>query len=264
MQISSVNIDLKLLIITCVFLIAGLFLLLYVRLYNERKKRHTEEKQNLEREFHQQLLQSQIEVQEATYATLGKELHDNIGQLLSTAKIMLGITERKLTVVPDTLVTASQTVSKAIQEIRSLAKILSVEWLQQFSFSENLATEVHRINSAELVKVSLTNEEPDLPLKPEEQIILFRIVQEGLQNAIRHGAATDIQIQLVQKYNQLQLSLRDNGTGFKKEAGKPAGTGLMNMQHRTQLLGGSIEWKPNPDGGTLVYIVLPVNQNVAE
>jgi signal transduction histidine kinase len=261
MQASADNISSIIFTITCIFLLAAVFLLFYVWLYNKRKKRHVDEKMNLQLQFQQQLQQSQVEVQESTYASLGKELHDNVGQLLGTAKILLGITERKLDVVPDTLITASQTISKAIQEIRSLAKILSVEWLQQFSFSENLVAEVQRINTAELIQVTLINEEKYLPLNAEEQIILFRILQEALQNAIKHADATTIAIQLTLNENLLCLSIADNGKGFERETVKPVGTGLLNMQHRIQLLGGSITWQKKQGGGTIVYINLPVTVN---
>lgn len=259
MPVSTDNINQVLFIITSIFLLAAVFLLLYVRLYNKRKKKHIEEKANLQREYQQQLQQSQIEVQESTYAALGKELHDNVGQLLGTAKILLGVTKSKLDVVPDSLVNANEAIVKAIQEIRSLAKILSTDWLKQFSFSENLLSEVQRLNTADIIKISLVNEEKYLPLNAEQQIILFRILQEALQNAVKHANATAVSILLELNKDQLLLSVADNGKGFNQQAIKPTGTGLLNMQHRTQLLGGTINWQNNPTGGTIVLILLPLN-----
>ena len=264
MQASTNNINEILFTITCIFLLAAVFLLLYVWLYNKRKKKHIDEKITLQQEFQRQLQQSRIEVQESTYASLGKELHDNVGQLLGTAKILLGITESRMDVVPDTLVSANQSIVKAIQEIRSLAKILSVEWLKQFSFNENLVSEVQRINTAGSIEIKLMNNEKYLPLNAEQQIILFRILQEALQNAMKHANATVIQIQLTLIENLLSLTIADNGKGFEKETIQPSGTGLLNMQHRAQILGGTIAWQKNPERGIVVCIKLPVTPTDAD
>jgi signal transduction histidine kinase len=261
MQASPENISSIVFIITCIFLLGGLFLLLYVRLYNKRKKRHADEKVNLVNEFKQQLVRSQVEVQEATYTALGRELHDNVGQLLGTAKMMLDIAELKADAAPANISTAKQTIAKAIHEIRSLAKILSTEWLQQFSFTENLASEAERINSAGLIKISFLNSSMHLPLNPEKQIILFRIVQEALQNAIKHSGASQISISLTMNGNHLDINISDNGRGFENKSAKPSGTGIANMQYRANLLGGSIAWAANYGKGINVAISLPIDSD---
>jgi signal transduction histidine kinase len=68
-----------------------------VNLYNERKKKHIEEKEIMQQQFTNQLLQSQVETQEETLSALGKELHDNIGQLLNSTKLLIGVTQRTIT-----------------------------------------------------------------------------------------------------------------------------------------------------------------------
>ena len=212
----------------------------------------------LKQTYEHALLQSQIEVQEATLSTLSKELHDNIGQLLSTAKMLLGITEINLGNAPDTLVTANATVGKAINELRSLSKSLSKEWLEQFDLIENLTTEVNRINSADAVRLHLSH--PDkLALVADKQIILFRIIQEAIQNAIKHASATNIYITITQSDKLLQTTVKDDGTGFSEE-NMSDGVGIINMKHRAKLLGGTVQWQSGNDGSTAL-ITLPVKQN---
>ena len=97
--------------------------------------------------YEQELLQSKLETQEQTFQQIGKELHDNVGQLLSTSRMLLGLTERSLPNPPDTLLTANATLGEAISELRSLSKSLDKEWLEQFSFTDNLQTEISRINA---------------------------------------------------------------------------------------------------------------------
>lgn len=212
----------------------------------------------LKQTYEQTLLQSQIEVQESTLSTVSKELHDNIGQLLSTAKMLLGITEINLTNPPDTLRTANETVGKAINELRSLSKSLSKEWLEQFDLIDNLATEVNRINSADAAILHLSHP-AKLAFVADKQIILFRIIQEAIQNAIKHASAKNIYINITQDDNVLATSIKDDGIGFSEEK-TPDGVGIINMKHRAKLLGGTVKWESS-HGGSTVVITLPIKQN---
>ena len=256
MQVSTPHIIFIVIFITCFFCIAAAALLTYVRLYNERKNKHLEEKRIMTSEFDKQLMQSQLETQEETLSQLSKELHDNIGQLLNSTKLLIGVTQRSLSNPPDTLNTADQTLAKAIQELRSLSKSLNKEWLEQFNFIDNLEAETARINSARSLHIYLSR--PDsLPLKSNEQIILFRIVQEALQNALKHANAKNIYITIKNKAALLTIHITDDGSGF--DEGALQGLGILNIRHRTQLLGGTVQWQPAESGGTRVIIQLPVN-----
>ncbi len=210
----------------------------------------------MEKDFQDQLQKSQIETQEETFAILGKELHDNVGQLLNSAKLLIGVTQRKLTDAPDTLAIADETLGTAINELRSLSKSLNKEWLQQFNFIDNLQTEIKRINAAERLQIKLSYA-AQLPLKSDEQIILFRIVQEALQNAIKHAQASRINIKITEELNLLSVVIEDDGKGFAGNEKQQSGVGLINMQHRSKLLGGSIQWNSSPNG-TVITIQLPV------
>ncbi|RYY59503.1 MAG: hypothetical protein EOO05_13050 [Chitinophagaceae bacterium] len=256
------NIIVTVILITSVFLIAGVFLLFYVRLYNERKRNHEEEKLVMKQEFDTQILHAQIEVQEATFATLGGELHDNIGQLLSTTKMLLGLTERTLSPVPDTLLTATTTLGKAIHELRALSKSMTREWLEQFDFVDNLRTETQRLNTDDRLRVELTCL-PRIPMTADKQILLFRIVQEAIQNVIKHSGANHLVMDVTQDGDRLHVSLTDNGSGFA-ETGNRNGIGLLNMKQRVRLLGGEIEWQSPPAGGTRVFINLPLEKTMYE
>lgn len=255
MQISTHNIILTVILITSIFLLAAAFLVLYVRLYNERKGKYIEEKKMMVQEFEKQLLQSQLETQEETFNHLAKEIHDNVGQLLNSAKLLIGVTQRTISNPPDTLAIADKTLGKAINELRSLSKSLDKEWLEQFNFIENLEAEIKRINAANSLHISFVK--PDiLSMKPGEQIILFRIVQEVLQNAIKHAQAKHIQIIILQVDQQLVIRMVDDGSGFD-ESTSLKGMGILNIKHRTHLLGGMVEWQ-SPGKGTVVNIQIPV------
>jgi signal transduction histidine kinase len=242
----------------CIFvLILCSFIVWFVVAYQKSTFKFLQEKQIMESAFKEELLQSQIEVQEATFTALGRELHDNIGQLLSTTKMLIGITERSIPSPPDTLITANETLSTAINELRSLSKTLSREWLAQFSLKENLLNEIGRLNSAKTIHfhLKLPNE---IFLKNEEQIILFRIIQEAIQNAIKHSLAQNIYIEMEEKGDQLFTTVIDDGKGFN-EAAVHKGLGIMHLKQRTRLLGGTIKWANNNRGCT-VSILIPLKK----
>jgi signal transduction histidine kinase len=186
-----------------------------------------------------------------------------VGQLLSTSKMLLGITQMNLgKQAPDTLHTAHATLGDAIQELRHLSKSLDREWIQQFSFHHNLQQLVDRINAGK--RISVTYEavtQPNLP--HDQQIVLFRIVQEAIQNAIRHAQPSTIAIKSATEDDALHIIIADNGRGITNTQ-SPAGMGISNMQYRTGLLGGTIQWTTQADGtGTVVQLLLPLNSTTA-
>jgi len=225
--------------------------------YKKRQQKHFLEIETMNEAFEKQLMRSQIEVQEATLSVLGKELHDNIGQLLSSTKMLLGVTERKLVNPPDTLLIADETLGKAINELRSLSKSLDKEWLEQFNFIDNLTAEVSRVNASGDLSISFSHP-VFLPLNAEKQIILFRIVQEAMQNALKHAQAKSIQVTVVEMLDTLVIRITDNGKGFNISDNKFNGVGINNIRNRTALLGGSVQWKSSIDEGTTILIQLPV------
>jgi signal transduction histidine kinase len=242
-------------IISAVFALVGVFVIAYLLYFNKRKSRLLLEQNRMQEEFNKQLLQSQIEVQEATFSTLGKELHDNIGQLLGTAKMLIGVSRRNLPAAEDTIRTADETLGKAIYELRSLSKTLNKEWLERFDLKDNLHTEAERISAAGIVHVKVHDDTTTIALAAEAQLVLFRIVQEAMQNAVKHSGAGEIGIWIKEQAGELSILITDDGKGFTLNA-KPNGVGMLNMKHRISLLNGKIEWK-NTGAGTHVSIRLP-------
>lgn len=240
-----------------ILLLITLFIVMLVMAYLRRDLKHLKEKETMEADFEKQLLQSQLETQEHTLNQLSNEIHDNVGQLLNSTKLLIGLTQRSLPEPPETLVMADDTLGKAIQEVRTLSKALNKEWLQQFDFMQNLEAEIARINAAKSMRIELFRPQ-SIHLKRDQQTILFRIVQEILQNAIKHANAKMIAIRIREENGLLVIYIADDGTGFD-EAGTRKSVGLLNIRNRTRLLGGTVEWQSSINKGTAVTIQLPVN-----
>jgi len=237
------------------FLLVAIGIIILILVYQKKQLRFIYEKHQLENQFKEEILKSRIEAQEETLDNLSREIHDNIGQLVSSAKMLVGVASRKLPDVGDTLEQADQSLSKAIQELRAISKSLNTEWLEQFDLFENLENEIGRITSSGEIKMSLSH--PDtLALSKERQLILFRMVQESFQNAIKHSHASLIQINANQEVNNFIISIRDNGKGFDIDNTGKHGMGMASMRHRVALIDGEIKWQSG-DTGTTVYIIIP-------
>ncbi|MHA4844590.1 sensor histidine kinase [Flavitalea antarctica] len=210
----------------------------------------------MELKFEQEIRKIQLETQEETFYQIGEEIHDNIGQLLTSTKLLLSITERSLPGIPDPFYTAQETLSKAIQELRALSKSLNKEWLHQFNLIENITTETERINSANLIKANFVSSARQLPMSAEDQVVLFRIIQEAIHNSIKHSNAKLVQI-MIHLNDGIQIIVSDDGEGFDTNQDSVSGVGMINMKHRTQVLGGTIKWSANQNNGTDVEIHIP-------
>ena len=223
--------------------------------YYKKNSQYLTRMATLQQEFKQQLLESRLETQEETMAVLSKELHDNIGQLLNSTKLLIGISQRNPDNGQEILHIAESTVGKAIQEIRSLSKSLSKEWLQQFNLLENLEAEIARINSSGILQIHLKHK-GTVTIEADKQIILFRIIQEALQNAIKHAQASTIDIEIESLPGVFLISIKDNGIGLSSK--NEAGLGISNIKHRAGLLGGEASWQSGEQPGTNVVIRVPV------
>lgn len=249
-----------------IILIAGTFLFLvlagimiFILLFYQKKRfNHRQQLFELQSSIRQELLRTQLETQEDTYRQIGEEIHDNIGQLLSTVKILLGITERRLADPPDSLRTATETVGKAIQDLRSLSKSLSKEWLSQFNIIDNLRAEIDRINAAGTIQTQLQLSVNSLPMRPEAQIMLFRVIQEAMQNVLKHAYAEKIFVGVSSSEDKVMVTIRDDGKGFPPDAASGSGMGLHHMENRTKLLGGRISWTSQAGQGAEVVIIVPI------
>jgi len=142
-----------------------------------------------------------------------------------------------------------------------LTKSLDKEWLEQFNLIVNLETEINRINASHTLNIGLLR--PDkLPLEADKQLILFRIIQEALQNAVRHSGANKISISIEVRSGIIDMSIKDNGKGFISD-GNTTGMGIRNMKHRAALLKGSVEWGSTKEGSS-VLISVPINERPNE
>src|SRR5450631_1309035 len=252
-------------VVTFILLLAGFFIIILVAINNRRKKRHIDEKKLMQSKFQQEILHTQLEIQEQTLKNISQEVHDNIGQALSLAKFNLGTIDtgnpEKLRQKIDD---SKNLVGKAIQDLRDLAKSLNTDYVVQMGLARSIEYEMEMIRKTGVFETSFEITGNVCQLEKQKELILFRIVQETLNNIIKHSKASRIGVELSYEPDLFQLSLKDDGVGFdmvrfENNGQLPGGLGIHNMQNRAQLINAEFSISSKPGEGTSVYLKLPLN-----
>jgi len=222
---------------------------------------HIKEKALMQLTFDAEITKTQLEVQEQTMQTIGADLHDNIGQLLSLTSLTLNSIELKNAPKARQKIDAAIDLTlRSIKEMRLLGKLLQGDQLVVMGLSAAISHEITWIEKSGHYKVIYTNDgEMPAVSSPDKDLILFRILQEILNNIIKHAKATEINIKLDYQEAVLQLQVTDNGVGFNS-ADLPAeksGMGLQNIQKRAGIIGGEATILSNPDKGTTITVFIP-------
>jgi len=244
-------------VIAIIFLLLlGFFLFLLVAYYNSRKKKFIEEKILLQAQFNEQLLKSQLEIQESTFNNISQEIHDNVGQILSLAKIQLSIVEKSQEFKPALITDAKESISKALSDLRDIAKSLSTDRARGVSLPDMTRHELDRINRAGLLEGRFKQRGEEYIIDEQKKLIIFRIIQESLQNIIKHAGAQVTEIQFDYRQAEIVITIEDDGSGFDVVTAS-RGLGLSNMINRARLVGGEALIESCPGKGTTITINLP-------
>ncbi|MBB5397381.1 sensor histidine kinase [Mucilaginibacter sp. AK015] len=259
------NADIKeiILIATIIFLLAPTFLVLYVNLYNQRKKKHIEEKALLESRFQQELLKTQVEMQEQTLNYISREIHDNVTQVLSFVKLNLAMpakaTHEQVSVKIDE---SRNLIAQVINDLRDLSKSLSYDHIVQLGLVKTIEIEAGRINKSGIIKIDLAIGGNAQGLGEQRELVLFRIFQEALNNALKHSGAKQLKISLDYFDHLFNLTIQDNGVGFLAAELPNGGSGLKNIVNRAALIGAAAVIDSAPGKGCCIKISIdPLTQH---
>lgn len=244
-------------LISIFFILLIAIIIITAILYHNRKRSHKIDLSN----FQNTLLQSQLEIQEQTLQTIGADLHDNIGQLLSLTSLTLSSVELGNSDKARQKIDAARDLTlQSIKEMRLLGKLLQGEQLISMGLEDAVRHEINWIEKSGKYEITyLTEGEKPAENNPDKDLILFRIQQEVLNNIIKHSQATQINIKLEYKPGAIELQIIDNGTGFDpyKLPDEQKGMGLLNIRKRAEIVGGEVFIQSQPGEGTRIDIMIP-------
>ncbi len=221
----------------------------------ERKKL---EKELADQQLNQQKLitETTILAQEKERNEIGKELHDNINQILATVKLYHGMMRVNKN-DPELLAKASEYVNDAIEEIRKLSKSLVSPTLGNITLKQALTDLVDEVNKTHALLVTLNYEvEGGKIIGSKKELMIYRVVQEQINNILKHSKAENATIDLKCKGNNLLLVIFDDGIGFDTKA-RAKGIGLQNIRSRVEFYSGKLDIISMPGKGCRFKITIP-------
>lgn len=243
-------------VIGTIFLLVA-FVVLFFLAFQKRKNKLLLDQYEAKKKFQEELASTQLEIQEQTFKNIAWELHDNVGQLLSVANLQLNMllnaptenTHEQISETKDVIVAT-------VEEVRSLSKTLNTDVILHNGLIKSVRVELERFNRLNFLQADLKIDGEGELMKNEDEIIIFRILQEFFSNVIKHARASKLFVHLYYKANQLEILAKDDGEGFDTQL-KSSNSGLHTMKNRAALIGADFNLKSSLGEGTELTLVYP-------
>jgi signal transduction histidine kinase len=199
-----------------------------------------------------------IEAQENEWRMVAGELHDSIGQNLSAVNIFLQQNIKSGIADTESLEQASELVVETIDEVRRISQKLYPKQIERLGLTISLMAMSDRLSSATGIKFITELDNIDNTLSKENEVQYFRIVQEILNNTIKHSKADTVKINIKKSVMFIVTEIEDNGIGFEVTESSRLGFGLINIEERISMIKGVYEFKSEHEKGTRFKITIPI------
>lgn len=222
------------------FSIAGLIYLIFIwRIGRIRKGKERQEK----------LTQAILESQEEERKRIAQDLHDGVGQKLSILKVK--VEQKQYDPVLEKVI-------DIIEDIRFLSRNIHPHYFEKLGLTKAIETLVEEIKQLGTIYWVHELEKVDEYFSTQQQLMIFRTVQECMNNIIKHSQAKNAKISFEKSGNCININIQDNGIGFNLDQAKLHSLGLSTIRERVKSLNGTIQIKTKPDLGTQTEIIIPI------
>ncbi|PWJ57156.1 histidine kinase/DNA gyrase B/HSP90-like ATPase [Dyadobacter jejuensis] len=255
-----------LVIATLAMLLMAFFVISFVMLY-QKKKFEAEKKLNeVEKGHNKRLLDTALDSEETERRRIAQDLHDDIGTMLSLTKLSLNQLN-KIALESDSkeraLIRKSQSlVEETILHVRRITRDLVPTTLERFGLSEAISEFINKLEADNQLKISFHSNADEFPRQQQKvELTLYRIMQELVNNAIKHAKCTFIEIELEVTTEFLFLRVTDNGIGFDAQQLKDSnmtGLGLLGIESRLAIINGIVRYVSPATGGSMAIAQIPV------
>lgn len=246
-----------------IILIAAVLVLLLAYAFYRKKqleqKAHLVAEQSKQREL---LTQAVIEAEETERKRIASDLHDGVGQLFSAVKMNLsGLMSRVELTRDEDRFLAEKTlalVDESCKEVRVISHKMMPNFLLKSGIASDIRSFIEKVDS-ETLKISFESFGFKEQMEFNEETILYRVIQELINNVIKHAQATELHISLNKTNTAIVVQIKDNGIGFnREEALEKGGLGMKNILIRVDYLKGKVQFENNEPSGTKVQIDIPI------
>jgi signal transduction histidine kinase len=255
------EIQLLIISLSIVFFTLIVILLTLFFYFSKKKNSFLIEQMKSKHYFQSELVKTRIEIKDQTLSEISKELHDNIGQILSVAIMQLNLLlyDEKKIVKPKELNDLKDIIANALDEIRILSRIINKENTLQCNFIEAIQLDLDKIKKLKKIKCILNWDGISPQINFEHELFIYRIFQEAIHNSLKHSHSETFEITIQTSKDHFLLTLTDFGIGYNTNE-LSTGSGLNNMKLRAQLIGASIDINSN-NKGTSIKLIYPLSTN---
>lgn len=234
-------------------------IIIFIRQYRMKKKTHLKELEMVDLLHKEELLKTQAEIQKETMNYIGREIHDNVGQKLTLSSIYLQqlVFENKTSQINESINNINNIINDSLAELRLLSKSLTDDVIKNSSITELINAECMKIKQLKKCEVHFKSTLSISINSYQTKSIVLRIVQEFIQNSLKHSKCKRIDLLLSNINKELNISLKDDGIGFDLNTLNRSGIGLRNIKKRTEVLDGKYNLQSNA-GGTTLTIKIPI------
>ena len=231
------------------------------RLAERERQVHRQEVDELMHQQEMKAINAMLEGQEKERDRVARDLHDRLGSMLSAIKMQVGSLEERVTEVrkdqQDQYGKVSSLLDEAVGEVRRISHDLVSTSLSRFGLERALQDLCDSIRVSGRLEVELTTFGLEQRLERSVEIVVYRIVQELVSNALKHARATEIGVSVTRQTGRLSVMVSDDGAGFDPSTVQ-AGMGLGNVQGRAASIGGTVRIDSALGRGTTVSVECPV------
>ena len=244
------------------------FMIVFI-LSQRKKNKYQKDIQDIRESQQNQLIEAAVRSEEIERHRIAEALHDEVGAILSSSKLHIqGIKTDKLDDRDKKLHEKGQELlNEGIQKVRGISHNLHSNILKEFGLNEAIQHFITKLTQDTLIKTSTSLDEKYTTQNPENDISIYRMVQELVNNILKHAHASEIEISSVYENNQLDLTISHDGSGLSQEQFeelryKKEGLGLKNIQNRVILLKGQIEFSSSPKQNQVIMHI-PIKETTS-
>jgi two-component system NarL family sensor kinase len=237
------------------------FFVVFILMYHKAQQKMLAEREMLRKA----IMLAEIEMREQTLKQVSQELHDNLGQLTSLISMNLKILGIQVSAEQSNRISEIQTlVSQLIHDIKNLSYSLNGKGINQYGLAALLQREIDRVNRTGLIQVQANLNEDLLSQIPTIKALgLFRVIQELLNNTLKHSRAVQCTLTFSLVDAQLHMQYSDNGVGFEPETKGAETSGLKNMSDRCRQMSGQFNLISAPGKGMKVHVYLNLQNEIS-
>jgi two-component system NarL family sensor kinase len=245
---------------TLLIFICTMFIIYMIVVFKRKQLKSQNEIDLNKLNFEKDRLSIELEIQEQTLSHISREIHDNICLSLSLAKLHLNTYILDNTTSRQEVNDSIDLISKSLIDLNDLSKSVDGEIIKRYGLIHAIEQEVGKFEKNRHINFNYGCEGDIFFLPWKKELMIYRIIQEGLNNVLKHSKATNVILEIVYKENEMQILVADNGVGIEKskstQQNKRISSGLSNMHKRALQINGRLEIQSSPDNGTKLCLIV--------